>query len=251
MVRLPEGFTLHHHERVVSTNDLAHRLAEAGAPEGQVVWADEQTGGRGRHGRAWTSPPGNLYASVLLRPSCAMADATQLSLVAALALAEALESLGPAGVGPRLKWPNDVLIDGAKVAGLLLEGAPDRDGRCAFVIIGSGVNLTSCPDGTPYPAGHLRRAGFVPDLGPGIVLEAYLAALATWLRAWLAGGFTVVREAWLARAFGIGGEVRLRLDREELAGRFLDLTENGALLLEQAGGQRRRIVAGDVFALGG
>jgi BirA family biotin operon repressor/biotin-[acetyl-CoA-carboxylase] ligase len=247
--RLPDGFVLHAHDRLASTNDEALRLAEAGAPAGVVVCAGEQTRGRGRHGRTWASPPGNLYASVLLRPDCQMAVAAQLSLVAGLALGEALVGLGPPDLDLQLKWPNDVLINGAKTAGILIEGASDAAGRAAWVIVGSGVNLISCPQGTPYPATCLAREGFAA-LTPLAVLEAYLAELDHWLGRWQEAGFGAVRQAWLARGFGLGGEIHLRLDRDELKGRFLDLTDTGSLLLEQAGGRRREIAAGEVFYLG-
>jgi BirA family biotin operon repressor/biotin-[acetyl-CoA-carboxylase] ligase len=246
--RLPDGFILQTHDRLASTNDEAMRLAAAGAPAGLVVSAAEQTRGRGRHGRAWASPPGNLYASVVLRPDCAMAAAAQLSLVAGLALGEALTLLGPADLDLALKWPNDVLLGGAKTAGVLLEGACEADGRAAFVVVGTGVNLASCPDDTPYPATCLAREGF-PALTPEAVLEAYLRALDRWLGRWQRNGFGAVRQAWLARAFRLGGEIRLRLERGELRGRFLDLSDTGSLLLEQAGGRRREIAAGEVLDL--
>jgi BirA family biotin operon repressor/biotin-[acetyl-CoA-carboxylase] ligase len=244
--RLPPGFVLQSHDRITSTNDEAQRLAEAGAPAGLVVCAAEQTRGRGRHGRTWASPPGNLYASVLLRPDCALAVAGQLSLVASVALAEALVRIGPPEVEPTLKWPNDVLIDGAKTAGLLLEGANRADGRADWVIIGSGVNIVSCPDDTPYPATCLERHGFT-TLRPLDVLGAYLVELDRWLGRWRRAGFGAVRSAWLARGHGLGSEVRLRLEGNEVGGRFLDLTHTGSLLLEQAGGRRREIAAGEVF----
>lgn len=246
--RLPKGFVLHAHERLASTNDEARRLAEHGAPAGTVVLAAEQTSGRGRHGRSWTSPPGNLYVSVLLRPDCAMAIATQLSLVAGLALAEALAILGPPAVDLQLKWPNDVLIGGAKTAGILLEGASAADGRSAWVVAGTGVNLISCPDGLGYPVTCLAREGFL-TLSPEGVLEAWLVQLDHWLRCWREAGFGAVRRAWLARGFGLGSEILLRLDRGELRGRWLDLTDTGSLLVEQAGGRRREIATGDVFYL--
>ncbi|HSA80524.1 MAG TPA: biotin--[acetyl-CoA-carboxylase] ligase [Geminicoccaceae bacterium] len=247
--RLPDGFVLHAHDRLASTNDEALRLAEAGAPTGVVVWAGEQTRGRGRHGRTWTSPPGNLYASVLLRPDCQMAIAAQLSLVAGLALGEALAGLGPPDLDLQLKWPNDVLINGAKTAGILIEGASDPAGRAAWVIVGSGVNLISCPQDTAFPATFLAHEGF-EDPMPQVVLEAYLAKLDHWLGRWQEAGFGAVRQAWLMRGFGLGGEIQLRLDRDELKGRFVDITDTGSLLLEQAGGRRREIAAGEVFYLG-
>ena len=244
--QLPLGYVLHAFDRVESTNDEARRLAEQGAAAGAVVVAAEQVKGRGRHGRAWASPPGNLYASLLLRPECAIATAAQLSLVASLALAEALVGLAPPEADVRVKWPNDVLVRGAKVAGLLLESAAGAKERVAWVVVGSGVNIASAPAGTPYPATALRYEGF-PPVTPGHVLERYLAALDGWLDRWRLGGFAAVRPAWLALGSGIGDRVRLRLAREEVAGRFLDVTEQGALLVAQDGDRRRRITAGELL----
>ena len=150
--QLPPGYVLRAFDRVESTNDEARRLAEQGADAGVVVVADQQLKGRGRHGRIWQSPPGNLYASLLLRPDCSIAVSAQLSLVASLALAEALVALAPPDADVRVKWPNDVLVRGAKVAGLLLESAADAGERVAWVVVGSGVNIDSAPADTPYPA---------------------------------------------------------------------------------------------------
>jgi BirA family biotin operon repressor/biotin-[acetyl-CoA-carboxylase] ligase len=245
-LELPHGYVLHAFDRVESTNDEARRLAEQGAPAGAVAVATEQVKGRGRHGRAWASPPGNLYASLLLRPDCTIAQSAQLSLVASLALAEALVGLAPPAADVRVKWPNDVLVRGAKVAGLLLESAAAARERVAWVVVGSGVNIASAPTGTPYPATALGYEGF-PPVSPGDVLARYLTALDGWLERWRAGGFAAVRPAWLALGCGVGHRVRLRLAREEVAGRFLDVTEQGALLVAQEGDRRRQITAGELL----
>ena len=211
-----------------------------------MVLAGEQLRGRGRHGRAWSSPPGNLYASLLLRPEGTLAEAAQLSLVASLALAEALIPLAPPGADVRVKWPNDVLVRGAKVAGLLLESAAAADERVGWLIIGSGVNIASAPVGTPYPATALRHEGFPPITALDL-LARYLNMLDGWLARWRAGGFAAVRPAWLALGSGVGDRVRLRLGREEVAGRFLDVTDQGALLVAQDGARRRQITAGELL----
>jgi BirA family transcriptional regulator, biotin operon repressor / biotin---[acetyl-CoA-carboxylase] ligase len=246
-VRLPDGFVLRELDRVDSTNDEVRRMAEAGAEPGLVVLAGEQTGGRGRHGRAWASPPGNLYASVLLRVDGPLAASAQLSFVAGLALADALERHAPGDAQLRLKWPNDVLIGQAKVAGILLESAGKANGsgpRC--VIVGTGVNIASYPEGTPYPATSLAAGGFAA-ITPRALLASYLGALDRWLKQWRDAGFAEVRVAWRARSAGLGEKIRLRLDREELCGRFVDVTPSGSLLLDLDGGGRREIAAGDVF----
>jgi BirA family biotin operon repressor/biotin-[acetyl-CoA-carboxylase] ligase len=245
--RLPEGFTLCELERVDSTNDQARHMAEAGAQPGLVVLAGEQTRGRGRHGRRWSSPPGNLYASVLVQVDGPLATSAQLSFVAGLALAEALERHAPDGVRLRLKWPNDVLVGRAKVAGILLEsiGGTHR-AHAASVLVGTGVNIVSCPAGTPYPATSLAEQGFAA-IAPRALLAGYLGRLDHWLRRWREGGFDAVRAAWCARGAGLGETIRLRLDREELSGRFVEVTPSGALLLDLGACGRREIAAGDVF----
>jgi BirA family transcriptional regulator, biotin operon repressor / biotin---[acetyl-CoA-carboxylase] ligase len=244
---LPDGFVLCALDRVDSTNDEVRRRAEAGAQPGLVVLAGQQTSGRGRHGRAWASPVGNLYASVLLGVEGPLATSAQLSFVAGLALAEALERHAPGGALLRLKWPNDVLIGRAKVAGILLESIDGIHGAApAGVIIGTGVNIVSCPRGTPYPATSLAEQGFA-SITPRALLGAYLGALDRWLRQWRELGFAGVRAAWCARGFGLGEPIRLRLAREELLGRFVDVTPNGSLLLDLDAGGRREIAAGDVF----
>lgn len=248
---LPNPHVLYALDRVDSTNDEARRRADAGAPPGLVVLAGEQTRGRGRHGRSWSSPVGNLYASVLVAVRGTLATSAQLSFVAGLALAEAIERHAPGGVELRLKWPNDVLIGRAKVAGILLESAAETDDPGSTqVIIGTGVNIVSHPADTPYPATSLADQGFAA-ITPRTLLGTYLAALDDWLEQWRARGFAEVRSAWCARGFGLGDEIRLRLDREELHGRFVDVTASGALLLDLGCGGRREIAAGDVLYPGG
>ena len=146
---LPAFYRLLAYEQIDSTNEEAKRLAAAGAPAGTLVWAGEQLAGRGRRGRGWASPPGNLYVSLLLRPACPPAQACQLNFVAAVALAEAVSALLPAGAGVALKWPNDVLVGGAKVSGILLEASAALDRSIDWLVIGAGVNIASHPADTP------------------------------------------------------------------------------------------------------
>lgn len=242
---LPDFYRLIRFETIGSTNDEAKHLAYAGAQEGTLVWAEAQSAGRGRRGRAWLSPPGNLYLSLLLRPDGPAPIAAQLGFVASLALADAIEPILPPGHALRLKWPNDVLLDGRKLAGLLLESETAAGEGVAFVVIGIGVNLAAAPAETEFPATSLAAAG-LPGVAPGVLLEAFAHHFEGRYRNWRAEGFAAVRAAWLARASGIGEPVRVRLDRATLFGRFLDLDDEGALLLEAADG-RRRIAAGEIF----
>ena len=242
---LPDGFALHHVGTVDSTNDEAARLADAGAAAGTVVLADRQTRGRGRLGRRWRSEPGNLHASIVLRPACSLMAAAQLSLLAGVALADVLADAAPADAEVGLKWPNDILIDGAKVAGILLESTGDRRGGLAHVILGVGVNLVWAPADAGYATTSLQAKGF-PERSPSTWLAGFATALAGWLDRWQRDGFADVRKAWVARSYGLGGAVRLRLDKEDIDGRFVDLTDAGALLIERADGTRCEWTAGDV-----
>lgn len=227
-------------EIIDSTNDEAKRLARQGAGHGTVVWAREQTAGRGRRGRAWVSPPGNLHVSLLLDPGAPLTQAAQLGFVASAALAEALARLAPAA-HVQCKWPNDVWCEGRKIAGMLLE--PAEVG--GLLVLGLGVDIVHAPSPALYDAVCLRDLGCTADAG--MVLDAFLAAFAPLFAAWRADGFAPIRTAWLARARGLGGPIEVRLDAETLSGTFAGLDDDGALLLELSCGERRRVLAGDVF----
>lgn len=229
-------------DSVGSTNDEARRLALSGAAADLlVVTARHQTQGRGRRGRVWVSPPGNLHLSLLLRLDRPLAEAAQAGFVAAVALAEALNGLLP-GRDFRCKWPNDVLCDGRKVAGMLLEPAGE-----GWLVLGIGVDVAHAPPPGEvlYPVTALADEGFAGTAED--VLAAFCARFAPWLESWRRQGFPPIREGWTARARGIGDPVVVRLEHETLTGTFAGLDEQGGLLLEQAGAGVRRIMAGDVF----
>jgi BirA family biotin operon repressor/biotin-[acetyl-CoA-carboxylase] ligase len=235
-----------------STNDDAVRAARDGEPGLLWIVAREQLAGRGRHGRRWASPPGNLYASLLLDEPCDAASAPQLGFVAGLALHEAVERCTGAGM-PRLslKWPNDLLLDGAKVSGLLLEAHRiAATGRLA-VVIGFGVNVVSAPTGTPYPAAALRSVR--ADLEADEVLAALSVSFARTYTAWRdaarsagSGSFSAIRTLWLERAAGIGREVVLRLPSGDRRGIFAGMDGAGRLQLQGADGLEM-IDAGDLY----
>ncbi|UCH74649.1 MAG: biotin--[acetyl-CoA-carboxylase] ligase [Rhodospirillales bacterium] len=245
-VVLPAGYWLVVHETIDSTNAEAARLAQQGAADGTVIWARHQTAGRGRHGRRWQSPEGNLYCSLLLRPEAPPAKAAQLSLAAALALGDALDDLLPAASRPAFKWPNDVLIGGRKVAGILLESSGSHDGCLDWLVVGCGLNVRHFPEGTDHPATSLHAAG-VANAVVGDLLAAFVHAFAGWRARWQRSGPGPLREGWLARAAHIGGEIAVRLPGDELRGRFAGLDAAGALLVDLPDGSRRTVSAGDVF----
>jgi BirA family biotin operon repressor/biotin-[acetyl-CoA-carboxylase] ligase len=243
--RLPDGYRLVPRETVGSTNDEATRLARSGAEQGTLVWALEQTAGRGRRGRAWSSPRGNLYASLVLRPACPLEQGAQLGFVAALAVGDALAGLVPGLREPALKWPNDVLVGGSKIAGVLLESEIGEKGNLAFLIVGVGINLVSAPTDAEFPATSILGEGHRPP-EPMAMLEAFAPHFDSWARCWRAEGFATVRSAWRARARGLGEPIRVRLETATLHGRFADIDHRGVLLLDTPDG-RRRISVGDVF----
>jgi BirA family biotin operon repressor/biotin-[acetyl-CoA-carboxylase] ligase len=234
---LPDGWTLVALDSVGSTNDEAGHLADAGAAEGTVVWAQQQTGGRGRRGRHWTSPVGNLYSSTILRPDCAAPRATELGFVVALAVADII----PVGRDVRVKWPNDVMVDGGKIAGILLESSIGQGGLVEHVVAGIGVNVGFAPQVADmrYPAAAL--GGSVEA-----ALEQLAQALVRRLAEWRREGFETVKAAWLLRAGPLGAEMDVRLGEGLVSGRFAGLDREGALLLETPAGPRK-IVSGELL----
>lgn len=241
---LPPFYHLLRHRRLGSTNDEAKMLAEAGAAEGTLVWALEQTRGHGRQGRLWVSPPGNLYASIILKPDVTAVVAAQLGFAAALASREACLEFAPdAAIG--FKWPNDVLLEGRKLAGILLESQMHSDGRLAWLVLGIGVNLVTYPVATDYAATALSACGV--EATPEAMLAALARRFLHWYAQWRGGqDFSVLRAAWLDHAQGLGHAIRVRLPQVTFTGTFAGLDNDGALLLDTGAG-RRRVAAGEVF----
>ena len=238
----PAGWSVRHTPEIGSTNDAAARLAGEGAGEGTVVWADLQRTGRGRSGRQWASPPGNLYCSVVLRPGADLSAAGNLSFVVAVALRAAIARLFPRAA-PVLKWPNDILNADGKLAGILLEAG--ESGQGPYVVAGTGVNIAGAPNGEAAALRPFADEGEPP--GAAELLTAYLAELAGRLAAWREGGFGPIREEWLTHCIGLGRPVTVRADGASDEGVFEALDSNGALILRRAGGDTRAVLAADVF----
>ncbi len=242
---MPAKFDLVAFEEIDSTNEEARRRAIAGARDGLLVWARSQNAGRGRRGRWWASPSGNLYTSLLLRPDRPASEAATVSYVAALAVADTVSTLLPSGVAVHCKWPNDVLVTGRKVAGILLESHGGGRGKIDWLIIGVGINVAHYPDATRSSATSLADHGATATVDR--VLEVYASAIARWLALWHEQGFAPVRAAWLERAHGIGQAIGVRLAEQTFDGIFESLDDDGALILAEPGGGRRRITAGEIF----
>ncbi|MDF2232696.1 biotin--[acetyl-CoA-carboxylase] ligase [Albimonas sp. CAU 1670] len=242
----PAGYGREVLEQTGSTMDDARAKARAGEPGPVWIMAKLQTGGRGRRGNAWKDPGGNMAATLLIRPRMTARESAQLTFVSALAVADLAGRFAPAAQ-VALKWPNDVLVEGGKIAGILLE-SEGQGAEPAWVSIGIGVNLASRPPGDP-------AAAFPPisfaDLGvavptPEQALDALAAAFAHWLERYRAEGFAPLRDAFLARAARLGQPIVARLPKETIEGVFADLDEDGRLVLDTPQGARR-IAAADVF----
>lgn len=235
-------------EQIDSTNAEARRRAEAGEAGPLWIAARRQTAGRGRRGRAWDSRDGNLAATLLLTLNRSPAEAAQLTFVAALAVADLLDRYVPPAL-VSIKWPNDVLLDGRKSSGVLIESGASAGGGL-WLAVGIGVNLAHSPDGTERPstciAEHLRHdVAAAPSMEEGA--RGLAQAFDVWLERWTQRGFQPVRDAWIARTPGLFGPCTARLSHETLSGIADGVEADGALRLKLPDGALRIISAGDVF----
>ncbi|WP_193180381.1 biotin--[acetyl-CoA-carboxylase] ligase [Nisaea sediminum] len=240
--RQSHGFAIHRFDAVTSTSDEAERLARDGAPDRTLVWARSQTAGRGRLGRPWSSPEGNLYTTAILDPELPLGRLQELSFVASLAVHDAVAGLLP-GADLKLKWPNDVLLEGAKLSGILTETLP-RDGRYV-ALLGVGINLGHAPGETRYPATSIREHLAAPPTVENF-LERYLAALSVRYGEWRRDGFETIRDAWIVRARWIGRQVIVENGPERKSGCYEGIDADGTMLLRLDDGRQEKIAAGDV-----
>jgi BirA family biotin operon repressor/biotin-[acetyl-CoA-carboxylase] ligase len=238
------GWRLAVYDSLPSTSDLCRARALEGEAEGLAVLARCQTQGRGSRGRTWQSPPGNLYLSLLLRPDAPAREAGQWSLLAGVALADALAPLLPEPAALTLKWPNDVLLRGHKLAGILIDSAADTAGWLEFLVVGIGVNLTVAPELPDRPTARLADVAAPP--APEELARCLLDHFGRWLDRRAAEGFAAVRAAWLARGPTEGAAITLRLGEATLRGTFSGLDSDGSLLLA-AEGRVRAFSVGEVL----
>jgi BirA family biotin operon repressor/biotin-[acetyl-CoA-carboxylase] ligase len=236
------------YDELDSTNAFARRLAEEGQAGPMWIAARRQSAGRGRRGRSWETGQSNLAATFLGVTDRPPIEAAQLSFVVALAVRDFAAAYVPETL-LKLKWPNDVLLGGDKLAGILIESGRRPDGRL-WLAAGVGVNLASAPSGVEFPATALAahlKAGVAAPPKPEAALEALSGALVRRLAEWDEGGFGPTRDAWRAAALGLGAPCQVRLADRTLPGVAEDLDQDGALLLRLASGKLERITAGDVF----
>lgn len=224
---------IRYYASLTSTMDEARSLAEAGAPQFTVVQAGEQTAGRGRFGNTWSAPAGNLYITVILRPDVPLRRCAQFSFGIALALSDIIPAPS------KLKWPNDVLVDGKKIAGILLEMEAGKNDVPDFLLAGIGLNIACGPEGSA------RMSDYTTD-NAAHIRDELLQKIAHWYERWQKNQFDDIRSAWLSRAKGLGEPVVVRMAERRLEGVFEGLDADGNLILREASGAKRTISSGDV-----
>lgn len=242
---IPSFFRIRTLDVTASTNAVAKEAAEAGEAEGLVVHALRQTAGKGRLGRTWESPEGNLYASVLLRPRfMTLQGATLYSFAAALAVHDAVLKACPEA-SLQLKWPNDVLVEDKKISGILIETAPVVDNLVDWIVVGVGINVASHPATARYPTTALAEQGAC--VTADAILTYFLQSLEQWRQTLYYDGFCPLRKAWLSDAKM--GPMVVRAPTGEIQGEFAGIDPKGGLILRLAEGAETVIQTGDVFFL--
>lgn len=238
---MPAGYRLRSYDTIDSTNAEALRRLADGASGSEVIWALQQSGGRGRRGRLWHSPPGNLYVTLVV-PSPSDRLIGQLAFVAALGAGEGIRGYLASPGLLQYKWPNDLMLDGRKLGGILIEASPK--GQSPMVAIGLGLNVASKPPG--LSAACLDEFGVVATVPE--ILQTVCRSFDQWYQLWRRDGFAPVRERWLAAAHRPGDDIEVRFpDGTTREGSFQDIDRSGALVLKQADGKTELIATGEVF----
>jgi BirA family transcriptional regulator, biotin operon repressor / biotin---[acetyl-CoA-carboxylase] ligase len=242
---MPDGFYHRAYDVIDSTNSQAIRLASTGEKSGLWVTAKEQLSGRGRHGRDWISKPGNFYGSLLYHSGKDLPTSAQLSFVAALALFDTISELIGSNTKVECKWPNDILVNDKKISGILLESVSHGASSPDYMVIGMGINIADHPEAALYPTTCLNHetGRYIEWI---VVFNHLVKNMKNWLDSWQGEGFEVIRTAWLKYCKGLGAEITVKQNDEEIRGQFIDLDQNGALML-QIDGKTKLIHSGDVF----
>lgn len=239
-------FILNDYAVVGSTNDEAKALLVKGWGEGTVVRAERQTAGRGRLGRQWISEVGNLYCSIILGPQCPLNQVSQLSFVIAIAVGN---TIIPYLTEPDLlsyKWPNDLLLQKAKVAGILIETESQGAQLAEACVVGIGLNLNMVPEHSAYPVTALKNHSELP-LDRDVVFSELLTQIANQYWIWQKEGFNPIRKAWLERAHGLGQELLITVGKSKVHGQFMGLSPEGALLLKEENGFVHTLMSAEVL----
>jgi BirA family biotin operon repressor/biotin-[acetyl-CoA-carboxylase] ligase len=239
-----QQFNLLVFEEIDSTNNEAKRLIQSGALDRLVIWSKQQSYGRGRYGRSWNSQEGNLYMSILLPIQCSLAKAAQLSFVMGLCVHDVINDLAKKNkikLDINLKWPNDVLIQGSKIAGILLESLPEEDS--GWIVLGLGVNVEHTPD--VENATSLKELGIKSNVGHllGMVMNKF----DYYHNMWSLYGFSKIRQLWLKKAYKIGEVVTITDIKNRISGVFETIDKDGAMKIKIASGEKYTMSTGEIF----
>jgi len=243
-----KSFIISSLDETMSTNQLAFNLAKSHQIDhNHIIITKKQTAGKGRYGRVWESFDGNLYFSILLKPHNKNLDlVSTLSFVSAVAMGLSLDNFkAKSTTRISYKWPNDILINGCKTSGILLESDINQN-QINFVVIGIGVNIAASPDSTNYPATNLKQEGFL-EISPENLLKKFLDNFSDLYDKWLNFGFKPIRNLWLENAFNLNEEVSVNLANKKIKGLFKDLDVNGNLVLELENKEVLIISSGEIF----
>ncbi|MGV8948602.1 MAG: biotin--[acetyl-CoA-carboxylase] ligase [Candidatus Paracaedibacter sp.] len=238
--------TLYDYPVVGSTNDEAKVLLAIGAEEGTVVRAERQTAGRGRRGRQWISEPGNLYCSIILCPQCPLSQVSQLSFVIALAVGNTVMPYLTEHNLLSYKWPNDLLLQKEKVAGILIETESQGGDLAEACVIGIGLNLNIIPEHSAYPVTALKNHSKLP-LDRDVLFSELLIQIVNQYQIWQKEGFNPIREAWMERAHGLRQELLITVGENQIRGQFIGLSPEGALLLKEENGFTHTLMSAEVL----
>jgi BirA family biotin operon repressor/biotin-[acetyl-CoA-carboxylase] ligase len=244
-----KNFIIHHYKQIESSNSLAFSLAKSHqVNHNHIILTDSQSSGKGRMGRVWDSKVGNLYFSLVLKPQTSIAKSSQISFIAAVAMGLAIAEFSKIQSEKiSHKWPNDILISGKKVAGILLESdfEPSNKSDVNFVILGIGVNVKTSPEDTIYPTTNLLSEKFNIENNQ-ILLEKFLDNFSVIYQKWQDYGFLPIQNLWLSKAHNLGGEITVNLPEKSLKGIFKDLDKDGNLILE-SNGNNQIISSAEIF----
>lgn len=247
-LNIPPLYELVTYDSIDSAASEAKRLALSGADEGTLVWAKAQTAGRGRFDHRWLSEPGNLHCAIVLRPEEPIAVAGQVDYVAAVSLATAIAGLVTPMTELRYRWPNDLLLNNLKVAGILLDPCVVNNGNVESLVLGVNVNVKSHPPELDDSAANMHADGFSKSTDAEL-LESFSRNFLSWINRWAEEGFGPIAKAWIQRANGMGQPIELQLANEVVSGRFEELDSAGALVVKLADDARRKVTVAEFFSM--
>jgi len=247
--RLPSLYELVKLQSVDSAVKEARRRAENGAVEGTLIWAHEQTDAQGRLGQTWHSQPGNLYCAIVLQPEFSPQQALEINYVAALSMGAALGSMMSPMVTLRYRWPNDIILNGDKVAGIFIDTPATVDNDWPWIVVGMSVNVASYPDNPNRGAVSIHEAQGNPDISVVDVLEEYSKQFLHWINRWAEHGFESLLKNWQQRVNGINELVSIELRNETITGELTGIEPNGAITVTLADKSARQISLSEFYDL--